>query len=455
MLALVLAGSLACAPATAFAEVRKADVISGQTVDARGLAVAQCPSIDAEYAIVVDSEGTVYFERNATSPTQIASITKVMTGVVALDMVSQGIVSLDTPITVSADAVAVGESSAGLAEGDKMPLQVALQALLVPSGNDASVAIAETLGEVARSQGLASGDTTEAAFVDLMNKKATELGCADTQFENPHGLDDGSFAGNQHSTAADVAKIAQHAMKDKTFRTIVGGGDTTIAVTRSDGRNAAIELTSTDELIETYEYAIGIKTGFTALAGPSFAGAANNGSKELYAIVINSSSEAQRFEDAETLFTWVYAHERDYALAHSPQSTTMTLNGQATDVPVIAEVPHADWIDKTVKVTLSDPEASVRVFDLNGNVSQSLEFQEVKGNVKAGDKVGTITFKQRNNTIATQDLIACEDSAGPDFFQGIGIWWDRMFRGFSGQPQVATGVTLNETPLLNDKTATA
>ena len=72
-------------PAAAFADVRKADVVLGQTVDARGLSVAQCPSIDAEYALVMDAEGTVYFERNAQSPTQIASITKVMTAIVALE----------------------------------------------------------------------------------------------------------------------------------------------------------------------------------------------------------------------------------------------------------------------------------------------------------------------------------------------------------------------------------
>ena len=97
----------------------------------------------------------------------------------------------------------------------------------------------------------------------------------------------------------------------------------------------------------------------------------------------------------------------------------------------------------------------MRIFDLNGNVSQSLEFNEVKGDVKAGDKVGTITFKQRNATIATLDLVACEDVAAPDVLQGIGIWWDRLFRGLSGQPQAASAVTLNETPLVVDKTAVA
>ena len=440
-LAFTLAWGVA-APAPALADVRKADVVYGQTVEARDLSVAQCPNIDAEYALVMDADGTVYFERNATSPTQIASITKVMTAIVALDAVASGAVSLDSP-TVSAAAAAVGESSAGLQEGDAMPLEVALKALLVPSGNDAAVAIAETIGG------------SEDAFVASMNAKAAELGCTDTVFENPHGLDDGEFAGDQHSCAADVAKMARYAMRNETFRTIVGGGDTGIVVDRADGTRATIELESTDELMDYYDKAIGIKTGFTALAGPSFAGAASNGELELYAIVIHSTSEAQRFNDAETLFEWVYGHEMDYPLANSAQTTSMTAGGQTSEVPVVAEVPHTEWIDKTVKATLSDPEASVRIFDLNGNVSQSLEFDEVKGDVKAGDKVGTITFKQRNATIATLDLVACEDVAAPDVFQGIGIWWDRLFRGLSGQPQAASAVTLNETPLVVDKTAVA
>lgn len=449
-LILTLACGTLAIPTSAFADVRKADVVYGQTVDARGLAVAQCPNIDSEYAAVMDANGKVYFERNATSPTQIASITKIMTAIVALDAIEKGEFSLDSIVTVSAAAAAVGESSAGLIEGDAMPLEIALKALLVPSGNDAAVAIAEMIGASKES----SEADAESAFVAIMDAKAAELGCVDTKFENPHGLDHDAFAGDQHSCAADVAKMAQYAMKNATFRSIVGGGDTSIVVDRS-GDKATIDLVSTDELIEMYDYAIGIKTGVTALAGPSFAGAANNGEIELYAIVIKSTSEAQRFNDAEELFEWVYEHVKDYKLANSTQTTTMMVGEQTSEVPVVAEVPHSEWIDTTVNATIADPAASVEIFDLNGNVSQSLEFNEVKGNVKAGDKVGTITFKQRNTIIATQDLIACEDVAAPDLFQGIGIWWDRLFRGLSGQPQVAASVTLNETPLVNDKTVAA
>lgn len=436
-LALVLAFSL-CLPLSrnAFADVRKADVVLGQTVDARGLSVAQCPSIDAEYALVMDENGTVYFERNAESPTQIASITKIMTAVVALDAVDAGETSLDAPVFVSEAAAAVGESSAGLQAGDVMDLETALKALLVPSGNDAAVAIAEAVGGGVE------------PFVERMNAKAAELGCTDTVYENPHGLDYDQYAGDLHSTAADVATVVRHAMKNDLFRSIVAGGSTDIAVTRG-GAETTIHLESTDGFLDVYEHAIGVKTGFTALAGPSFAGAADNGDRELYAIVIHSSSEAQRFEDAKTLCEWVYGHLVSYPLANSPETTMY----EGMEVPVVAKVAHEGWIDKTVNATLSDPSASIDIFDLNGNVSQTTSFEKLDGDVRAGDKVGTITFKQRNEEIATLDLVACEDLDAPDFFEGVGIWWDRLFRGFSGQPQSAQSVTLNETPLVIDKTA--
>ncbi len=433
-LALVLAVALALAPALGFADVRKADVVLGSTVDARGLSISQCPAIEAEYACVMSSDGTVYFERSADESTQIASITKIMTALVALEQAP-----LDTTITVSARAAQVGESSADLQEGDTMSLETALVALMVPSGNDAAIAIAESI----------SGD--EESFVELMNQKAAELGCTDTLFENAHGLDSYPYEGNQHSCASDVALMVQAAMQNDTFRNIVCQGDTAITVNRG-GSSVSINLESTDWFLYMYEYAIGVKTGYTELAGNSFAGAANKDGFELYAIVLDSTTEDQRFEDARILCEWVYEHEVTYQLANSTESTTMELDGQTASVPVVAKVSDGAWIDKTIKATFEDPEAAVEVFDLNGNISQTYEFNEISGNVKTGDVLGTATFKQRNEVIATLDIVACEDVDAPGFFDSIGIWWDRLFRNFSGEPQEATTEILNETPLLIDKT---
>lgn len=434
-------------PTSASAEVLKADLVYGQSVDSRGLSVSQCPSIDATRAIVVSSDGTTYFERNADEQACIASITKIMTAVVATDAVSSGIVDLSTKVTVTSEAAAVGESSAGLQLGDTMTLETALKALLVPSGNDAAMAIAQSLGDALLSSGVSASSGYD-AFVAQMNATAAKLGCTDTVYENPHGLDFDEHAGNLHSTARDQAKVVAYAMKNQTIRSIVSGGSTTISVTR-DGSSASIDLETTDGFLDINEYAIGVKTGYTELAGESFAGAVNKDGQELYAIVLNSTSESQRFHDADELVNWVFDHQQSYKLINSSQTTSY----KGASYPLVAEVAHTDWVDKTVRATVSDPDAAVSIFDLNGNVSESVDFVELSGNVKAGQKVGTITFKQRNQVVATLDLIASEDVAAPNFLESIGIWWDRLFKGFSGAQMCAHSQLINETPLVIDKTS--
>lgn len=442
---LACATAIATCPDTSWADVRKTDAILGTTVEQRGLSALLCPSVDATHVVVVGDDGTVYFERDASSEAKIASITKVMTAVVALEYAP-----LDTPITVSAEAASVGESSAHLLAGDVLELEDALKALMIPSGNDAAIAIAQNLGKLMLGSASASDDEALSAFVDAMNEKAASIGCENTVYENPHGLDNDRFSGDFHSTASDVAQVVAYAMDNETFREIVANDGATIQVTR-EGQPASIELESTDELLGVYEGACGVKTGFTTYAGACFAGAANRDGRELYAIILNSSSEAQRFVDAETLFDWVYDNWVSYPLANSSQTTTMTLDGQQREVPVVARVALASWPDKTVDATFSDPDAAAEVFALNGNVSQSFEFNEVSGSVHAGDVVGKATFYQHNEVIATLDVIACEDVAAPGIFEGIGIWWSRLVGGAT----TAESVILNDTPLIYDKQATS
>ena len=153
-------------PATALAEVRKADVIAGATVEERGLTVAECPSVDAEHAILVGSDGTVYFERDADSASRIASITKVMTAIVAIDNAPD-----DLFVAVSDAAAEVGESSANLQAGDVMSFDAALKALLVPSGNDAAIALAESVGAAMIVNDPSLGNDPVAVFVEQEGRR--------------------------------------------------------------------------------------------------------------------------------------------------------------------------------------------------------------------------------------------------------------------------------------------
>ncbi len=436
-------------PSAAFADVKNTDVILGETVESQGFTVSDCPNINAQFAYVVSEDGTVYFERSSYSETQIASVTKIMTALVAL---KYGDLQNST-ITVSEKAATIGESSAKLQTGDTMNLETALKCLMIVSGNDAAQAIAESLGNEVGNKLKDEGvenvpNGAYDAFVFAMNKIAQDLGMDNTVFTNPHGLDDEEYAGNLHSCARDVSLMCQEAMNYSIFKDIVATHQTTTTIKR-DGKSVDIDLESTDELLETYESACGIKTGFTNLAGACFAGASNKNNSLLYAIVLHSDTEAQRFVDAQTLFDWVYDNTISYPLVHSSQTTTyQDTEGASTTVPVVAEVSHKGWVNETFKATIADPNQSIDVFKLKGNVSQNVQFDEISSDVHFGDKVGTITFMQHNEVIASVDLVAAEDCRGPNFFEGIGVWWDRLFRGFSGEQKEASSVVINQTPLI-------
>lgn len=447
VLAFVLAAVwTALCPGSAFADVRKADLIMGETVESRGLTVAQCPSVAAEYVYVVDEDGQVYFDRNSQVETQIASVTKIMTAIVALE---QG--SLDDVITVSKNAAKIGESSAELQAGDKLTLSEALKALMIPSGNDAAQAIAEYYG--GRILDRTGGDATNEyacaqAFVDAMNAKAQELGMTSSEFSNAHGLDFDEYAGSLHSTAKDVSLMVACAMENDTFREVVSMGETTIKITR-DGSPAGIHLEPTDELLGNYEGLCGVKTGYTEKAGNCFAAACNRGDKDLYCIVLKSTDERQRFTDTRTLLDWVYDHTVSYPLANSPETAQVIQDGQTLTVPVIARVAHPGWTDATYGVTLSKVDAAVSLFDLNGNVSQELQIREDPGNVHVGDVVGKLVFSQHNQVVAEADLVAIEDQRAPNPFEAIGVFFDRLLFGKTQAPDTL----VNQTTLLNDKTS--
>lgn len=418
-------------PATAFGEVRPTDEVLSQSVEQRGLADAACPDIQAENALLIDDAGTVYFARDAHEPVKIASITKVMTAIVALENAS-----LDTEVVVDAEAAGVRESSAGLVEGDRMSLETALYALMVPSGNDAAVAIAKTVGALL--PGYDGGDA-QAAFVEAMNAKAAELGCEDTVYTNPHGLDAGAFASDCHSTASDVGLVVSYAMENETFRTVVDAGDTTITVATAAGGARDIALVSTDELIGVYDGICGVKTGTTEEAGYCFAGAAVRDEGSFYSVVLNSPQSQTRFDDTVALLDWAYGNIVQKRLINTASS--VSVNGE--QLPLVAEVAHQGWPAATVDATVADPDLAVEVFALEGPIEQDVSYEDLEGDVAEGDVVGHITFSQAGETVAECDLIAAEAVPAPNVFQEIGVWFDRLVRSLQGQPETATSTCLN------------
>lgn len=435
-LALACALVIVCgAPSPAWAETRTSDVVCGATALERAIPASALPDISAASAIVVTPEGETRFERDADTPRKIASITKVMTAIVALDHATP-----ETVITVDHAAATVGEASAGLREGETLTFEDALKALLIPSGNDAAMAIATSVGALIDP---ASTDPY-VTFVDAMNAKAAELGCTDTTFENPHGLDFDAWAGELHSTARDVARMIACAMQNELFRATVALGDCDIPLTTADGSVRTAHLRETNAILGT-EGNIGVKTGTTEEAGLCFAGAfTDDEDGTVYTVVLGcppaeEGAEDPRFADTLTLARWWREHER-----HMPAVTSEAATADGT--PIAARVSHADWTDKTVDAVAESPDETFPYFDLAGEVEATFDAPACIGDVHVGDELGTITYRQDDQELGVCTLVAAEDVPAPDPFAWVMVQLDRLVRLVTGEPAAAPTVELAQVP---------
>ena len=427
---------LACAvalvagiPSVAGAQVLTTDNICGKASDARGIAAEDLPDIDASNAFVMGKNGTVYYARSADEQVKIASITKVMTAILAVENCK-----MDEKITVSNAAATVGNSTAGLLEGDELTVEQALRGLMIPSGNDAAIALAEHVGKKLDPK---TKDAV-ATFVKAMNEQAKKLGCTGTLFENPHGLDFDEWAGDMHSTAHDVALMMQEAMKDDTIREVMASKDPWIEVTGADGSDHSHSMDTHNVLLDQ-DGNIGGKTGTTDDAGYCFASAYNRDGDEIYTVVLNSSTTDQRFADTATLASWYYDHKVTVEIANTQKKTA---NGN----PLMARVSQTDWTDKTIDATLADPTAQATVFSLAGEVTEKVSYDDLSGTVHVGDKVGSVTLKQDGTKIAVMDLVADEEGTGPNPIEWLLVKLDRLGRRIDNRPLTAESETVAKAP---------
>ena len=431
-----LIAGIACAlalaagvPSIANAQVLTTDIVCGKTADARGITAENLPDIDATNAIVMSKDGSVYYARSADEQVKIASITKVMTAILTVENCK-----MDEKITVSNAAATVGNSTAGLLEGDELTVEQALRGLMIPSGNDAAIALAEHVGKKIDPK---TKDAV-ATFVKAMNERAQEFCCTGTLFENPHGLDFDEWAGNMHSTAHDVALMMQEAMKSDTFREIVASDDSWIEVTGADGSDHSHSMDTHNELLGQ-DGNIGGKTGTTDDAGYCFTAAYNRDGDETYTVVLNSSTTDQRFADTAALANWYYGHKVTVAIANTQEKTA---NGN----PLIARIGQTDWTDKTIDATLADPAAQATVFALAGEVTEKVTYDDLSGTVHVGDKVGSVMLKQDGTKIAVMDLVADEEGSGPNPIEWLLVKLDRLGRRIDNRPLTAESETVAKAP---------
>ena len=242
--------------------------------------------------LVEESTGKILYEKNSKEKMFPASTTKVLTALLVLE---NG--NLSDNVVVSKEAVSSlsgGYITPYISIGEELSVEQLLNVLLVPSGNVAGNVLAEYI----------SGSISD--FVILMNSRAEELGCVNSHFTNPYGLHDE----NHYSCAYDLYLMTKEAMKYDEFRSIVSKTSYTLAPSNKYSKNDRI-LYSTNDLIKPnstyfYEYAVGIKTGYTSQAKDCLISAANHGNMTLYCVVLgadkSSSGTAYRYTDAKKLF---------------------------------------------------------------------------------------------------------------------------------------------------------
>ena len=236
---------------------------------------------EAQGAIVTDEVGNVLYSLNPELELPMASITKIMTAMVALD---SGI-DLDSICTIHDVYLGEDSQTAGYTEYDSPTLRELLRVMLVYSGNDCAENVAINVAG------------SEEAFVALMNQKAQELGMAHTHFMNPHGMDESGH----YSCAADLATMGRIALSNYPF---IASTVRLRSVTGTVGGYSTV-FYSTDDLMGTYEGMLGIKTG-SVYAGTAFLGAARRDSVTLYTAVIGCATSSGRFTDTESMLDWAF-----------------------------------------------------------------------------------------------------------------------------------------------------
>ena len=322
-------------------------------------AAAVTPENSAISAILVDAEtGRVLYEKNAEEKRLIASITKLMTALVAVESTPD----LTELITVKPEWVGTEGTSIYLTAGEQLSLETLLYGLLLESGNDAALAVA----------GFCAGD--EDTFVDWMNQRALSLGMKNTHFTNPNGLnDDGHY-----STASDMSKLAIACMENKVIAKIVATKSVTMG-TRT--------FTNHNKLLWQYEGCVGMKTGYTQLAGRTLISCAERDGQRLIAVTL---SDRDDWKDHAALL--------DYGFETYPRFVLCTAEREFRRVPVSGSLVRF--------VTVKTMDELAYPLSLTDQIRAKISLPAlVEAPVTKGAIAGKLTFYLNNQAIGETYLI--------------------------------------------------
>ena len=324
-------------------------------------AVAMTPTAQ-HAALLCANTGEFLYEKSADTACGMASTTKIMTALLALE---NG--DLDTPFSVSDDAIGIEGSSLYLKHGEQFTLRELVYGLMLRSANDAAAAIAIQL----------SG--TVDAFAEAMNQKATELGLSDTHFKNPHGL-----AEEGHYTSAkDLAKLAAYALQNPVFREICSCKKTFLPGDRL--------VVNHNKLLFSYEGACGVKTGFTKATGRCLVSAAERNGILLVAITLNASDDWKEHTDM-----------LDYGFSVLESVTLSTIDRPFCDLPILGSDVESVPVHLSESITCILPKE-------RGSIVERIYLCRPRfAPIYAGDPVGSVTYLLDGKEIASAPLYAAE-----------------------------------------------
>lgn len=239
------------------------------------------PDTNSRACVIIDrNTNTILYGKNEKQKRKMASTTKIMTATIILENCN-----LDDIIEISKKAAGTGGSRLGLKTGDKITVKDLLYGLMLRSGNDSAVALAEYAG------GSIEG------FAELMNKKASELGLTNTHFETPHGLD----SDNHYTTAYELAILSNYALNNTTFAEIVGTKNYTITI-----NGYPKQLSNTNELLGNLTGVYGIKTGFTNGANRCLVTACKRNNIDIICVVLGADTKKFRTQDSTKLINYIF-----------------------------------------------------------------------------------------------------------------------------------------------------
>lgn len=351
--------------------------------------------LESPSAILMEATtGKVLYEKNPDEIRSPASITKIMTLLLTFEALEKGRIKLEDEVITSAYAKSMGGSQVFLEEGEKQTVDTMIKCIVVASGNDASVAIAEHIAG------------SEEVFVQMMNEKAVELGMDNTHFLDCSGL---SADAEHHTTARDVAIMSKELITKypEIYQYTKIWMEDITHVTNQGSKS--FTLSSTNKLLKQYQWTTGLKTGSTSTAKYCFSATASKDGIDLIAVIMGAPDFKIRFSEAKSLLEYGFAMTSLYIDENNEELAPIKICG-----------------GKTEQIAVK-PKTEFRYLDVTGADFSQIEknytyLENIEAPVQQGDKVGSIEFCLQGKNIGSVDIISLEsvEKAGyMDYLQRV------------------------------------